>query len=542
MESLSVDLPTWAASVAAVLALVFAWRSSQSARRMYHLESERDRLEGERRSVETADRLRSQAELISCWWEAAKDERPSGLFVRNSSGAPIYQLHVVVFSPDGRSDLSKFQVDVLPPRSEADHFAIDESSLYSNREEKEQVAGSYRARLTFTDTSGVRWERNQYGKLSRLGSGLLVQTDISRAEALGIFRSDFMNKYGVNVDFRHDARIGAREKFIDESKKSGEVVDAIIAPHDWIGSLVHCDAIESTILSDLHRSKFPQWTLDALTYRGLLYGLPTTLDAVALVRNTALAPEQPANFEEMLDIGKTLQGASKVDEVLCLRVGPLGDPFQMWPLFSSAGGQVLGSPDWNRKFVFLDSEESLAALDLLGRLGEKGAGILRRSMEAEQAFRIFNSGRSAFLVTTSDGLKSARKAGVPVAVSPVPALANGGTAVSLSLVHGLLMAKKGVNKLIAHDLFSEHLTQGLVMEMLSSHVVAPAARNGINRDDSDLRVYQSLCENGVPMPSFRNAHILWSALGSAQAAVIAGERSEAVGARAARELRERLTT
>ncbi len=540
MESVAVDLPTWVASVAAVLALVFAWRSAQSARRMYQLESERDRLEVEHRSIETAHRLRGQAELISCWWESEKGGRPSGLFVRNSSGAPVYQLHVVVFSPDGRAELSKFQVDVLPPRGEADHFPMDHSSLYPEGEVKGSTAGSFRARLTFTDTAGARWERNQYGKLSRLGSELLVQADISRAEALGIFRDDFMNKYGVSVDFRHDARVGAREKFISESKNSDEVVDAILAPHDWIGSFIHHGAIEPTIISDLHRSIFPQWTLEVLSRGGLLYGLPTTLDAVALVRNPDLAPEEPATFEELLEIGRRLQGAGRVDEVLCLRVGPLGDPFQMWPLFSSAGGRVLGGPGWNRRSVLLDSEESLAALDLLGRLGEKGAGILRRSMEAEQAFQIFNAGRSAFLVTTSDGLKSAREAGVPVEVGAVPALENGAPAVSLSLVHGLLMAKRGLNKLIAHDLFSEHLTQGLVMEMLSSHVVAPAARSGINRDDSGLRVYQSLCENGLPMPSFQSAHVLWSVLGRAQAAVIAGERSEAVGARAARELRERL--
>lgn len=477
---------------------------------------------------------------MSCWWQVSPRSGHPGVFIQNKSGAPVYHAHALLFSHDGQSELLKFQVGVLPPKAEADHFVID--SLSSNGS---NGGDFFRVRLTFTDATGIRWERNQYGQLSQLGDELLVQTDFPRAAALDASRGDFLNTYGVTIDFEEDTGPEARGKFIHESLGSGKVPDAIIAPHDWIGSFTDHQVLETTTLSKHHRSIFPQWTLKALTYDGALCGLPMTLDAVALIRNKELVPRAPETFEEMASMGLALQRAGKVDEVFCLRVGAQGDPFQLWPIFSSAGGKVLGStPDnpWDRNQVLLDSDDSINTLERIRAMGERGSGLLRRSMGAGQALSVFNERRSAFLISTSDGLREARLAGVPVSVSPVPPLAEGKEAVSLTLVHGLIMARRGRNKLIGHDLFSEYLTQASVMETLSRAVVAPAARNGINKDDPDLHVYQSLCEEGLLMPRFSDVHVMWSVLGRAQAAAVSGLPADRVAARAASELRTAFQT
>ncbi|WP_304451423.1 extracellular solute-binding protein [Nocardiopsis sp. YSL2] len=502
---------------------------------MYKLETERDQLSQEERSIQEASRRRAQAELLSCWWQESPETSESGVFIQNKSGAPVYHAHIVLFSSDGRSELLKFQVGVLPPKADAEHFTVESPDGGG-----EDGSDFFRVRLTFTDAKGVRWERNQYGHLTDLSSEVLVQTDMSRASAINLFRDDFMNTYGVAVDFEEDVGSGAREKFIRDSLDGKLVPDAIIAPHDWIGSFADHGVLESTTLSVKHRSLFPGWALDALTYKGGLYGLPTTLDAVALIRNKELVPEVPTTVEEMITLGLALRDSGRVDEVLCLRIGDQGDPFQIWPIFSSAGGRVLGrAPEapWDRSQVLLDSEESVNALETIGRMGERGSGILRRTMDAREALGIFCNRRSAFLISTSDGLRHARRSGVPTVVSPVPPFAEGGSAVSLTLVHGLMMARRGRSKLIAHDLFSEHLAQASVMQTLSSAVVAPAARNGINKGDTDLDVYQGLCKNGTMMPSFHDVHLMWSVLGEAQAAVVSGEPARKVAVRAASRLR-----
>lgn len=535
MELGIADIPTWTASIAAVLALSFAWISSHSARRMYKLESDREKTSIREREFQEASQRRSQAELVSCWWQDSPKSGKPGVFIQNKSGAPVYHVHALVFSHDGQSELLKFQAGVLPPKAEADHFIIESLPCDEMGE-----GDFFRVRLTFTDATGIRWERNQYGQLSQLGDELLVQTDFPRAAALDVFREDFINTYGVTIDFEEDVGPDARVKFIQESLSSGRVPDAIIAPHDWIGSFTEHRALETITLSKHHQSIFPKWTLEALTYNDTLCGLPATLDAVALIRNTEMSPRKPETFEEMVSMGLSLQRSGKVDEVFCLRVGEQGDPFQLWPIFSSAGGKVLEktlADPWDRSQVLLDSDGSINALAKIRSMGEHGSGLLRRSMDAAQALSAFNQRRSAFLIGTSDGLREARLAGVPCAVSPVPPLAEGQEAVSLTLVHGLIMARRGKNKLIGHDLFAEFLTQASVMETLSSAVVAPAARNGINKDDADLHVYQDLCERGLLMPRFSKVHVMWSVLGRAQAAVISGLEADRVARDAAAELR-----
>ena len=52
------------------------------------------------------------------------------------------------------------------------------------------------------------------------------------------------------------------------------------------------------------------------------------------------------------------------------------------------------------------------------------------------------------------GLRMARNAEIPLAVSAVPPFADGSTARAFTLVHGLVIARLGANKAIAHDLFA----------------------------------------------------------------------------------------
>jgi arabinogalactan oligomer/maltooligosaccharide transport system substrate-binding protein len=530
------DVPGWIEAIATFGALVFAAAAAVSTGRILRLESERDRVASEARREQERRMRRAQAALVSAWWGEVEGRPRSvpGVYVRNASEAPIYQAHLTLVAPDdGHSGYWKTQRLVIPP-GEAEHIPVDLAGLaigadFGNSER--------RVKLTFTDAAGVRWARDEYGHLVELTPDLYVRADGVRAEALGRFAKDFRATYGVGVSI--EAEPGRTRYEIPVIEGSTGIVDAFIGAHDWIGELVQSDVIEPTVLSDDHRAAFPSWTLEALTFDGQLYGLPTTLDTVALIRNTDLAPQPPATFDELVAAGVGLCEKGSTSTPFALRVSEGGDPFQLWPLFTSAGGSLFDrrpGGTWDPDAVTVATEASMSAFERLHQLGEAGLGALRRSVDRQTAFDLFVSEQTAYLVTTADALIPLMEAGLPIEVTAVPPFARGGAATCLAFVDGLMIAKHGPDKAIAHDLFADYLTNARVMTMFSATAMSAPALRAADIASPEVRTYRELCDEAVPMPSFPHMRSVWRLLGAAQAAVIGGAQPHATAKRLAKRI------
>ncbi|BCK57177.1 sugar ABC transporter substrate-binding protein [Nocardia wallacei] len=523
--------PEWMQGAGSLLALVFASIAVVVARRTYGIESERDRVDAERREKQDLFERRSQAARISAWWGENADGEP-GVFVRNASEAPVYQLYATILPVDGTGEGAKIQHMVVPP-------APDPIFLRISAGPAERRRAVRRVMVTFTDASGVRWQRNQYGRLQELQPHVTVVADGVRSEALSNFKDDFRDTYGVGVSFVTEGRTLTLDRITDELAAIPDA-DAAVYPHDWIGELIERNSIAPILLTDDHRAAFPAWTLEALTVDGRLYGIPTTIDTTALLRNTDLVPDAPSSLDELLEIGLALRAEGRVREPLALRVGADGEPFQMWPLFAGAGGRLFDTTadGWDTSRVRLATAESVAALECLRELGEAGMGVLRRSVGKAEALELFVSGRAPFLVTTADALKPIRAAQVPVAVSAVPGLDGARAEPAFTAVHGLMLARHGRSRVTALDLFADYLAHDDVMDALCRHVVAPVGTHRVP-DDPAVADYARLCARGRPMPSFPQMRQTWAALARMEVAVVAGGDPEAAAVAAARDI-ERL--
>ena len=267
---------------------------------------------------------------------------------------------------------AKVQDLVLPPSEKAKFFPIDISALGNT-----QVDGHgtiRRVKLCFTDAAGVRWMRDQFGRLTELGSNLRITSDRMRAKVFSQFNEDFLATYGVTIDYKVDPDGYPQVKFVADVSGPG-ITDALIAPHDWIGDLIAHDIIEPTVLSADQRAAFPTWTLNALTLGSRLYGIPMTIDTVALIRNTELASDPPSTVEELIATAEDFRERGLVTDLFAVRVGEEGDPFQIWPLFASAGGKLfhqMSEGGSDRGNIAIATPESIAAFDKLRRLGESG--------------------------------------------------------------------------------------------------------------------------------------------------------------------------
>jgi arabinogalactan oligomer/maltooligosaccharide transport system substrate-binding protein len=213
-------------------------------------------------------------------------------------------------------------------------------------------------------------------------------------------------------------------------------------------------------------------------------------------------------------------------------VGPRGDAYHVWPLFTGVGGGLFGRhPDgaWDAQRVLLG--ESGPAFEKLRALGEQGERILQPDLDREQAIEAFVRGRTAFLICASRALgdiaaaNADRVPGTPplsVAVSPVPPFAGRDRGPSLVSVYGFYVPVNGMNKALSRDLVGDYLAQPDVAASLSRVQRRPSAHVGSSAADPAVAAFAAECRRGQVMPAFPFMKDVWKAFGETERRVISG--------------------
>ncbi|MEO8519404.1 MAG: extracellular solute-binding protein [Dermatophilaceae bacterium] len=542
------DVPTWLTSLGSLGALIFAVMAVLSTRKTFQLESTRDQAIGEAKLEQDAFTRRAQAALVSTWWGQSHEARVSsgnpdsgwGAYLRNASEAPIYKAQMTVTHTNLNHGRAAIRRAVVPPGPSSTFIPIQMPVHVANGSHHDHFA-DYRVSLRFTDAGGLRWIRDEYGALKQLESALVIWTSPETAEVLAPFTAEFLATYGVSASFDNsliESRLEARFLKASDDPNGEGCPDILVGTHDWLGNLLKHEAIEPIVLTDGYHAEFPdsKWALDALSLDGKTYGVPSSLDTVALIRNLDLAPDLPDTFEQLLVTGRALRDAGQVQEILSVPVGASGDPFLAWPLISSAGGWLFGQRgdgSWDSSILGVNTPETIAAFEKIRTLGE--LGILRPEVGGAQAVDDFLTGRSAFLLATSGVVSLATDAGIRFAVSQVPPFENGKVPQSFVAVYAFFVARNGRNRLIASDLAPDYLSRPEVVEQFgkSLHVVP---REITPTMDPAIATFHALCCQGVAMPSFAQMRGVWDLLGAAEVKLIHGEESAPVANQLAEDI------
>ena len=173
------------------------------------------------------------------------------------------------------------------------------------------------------------------------------------------------------------------------ASQQGTGPDIVVWAHDAVADFVQNSAIDPVTMPDT--SMFDPLAVKGMTYQGQLYGVPYSIENIALIRNTDLAPECPATMEDLVSTGQQLVKDKKATNIMALQVGQKGDAYHIYPLFTSGGGSFFGTtatgdPDGSN--VTVDSAgvhrgrpEALRP----GREGRRRAQALRRRQERHPA-------------------------------------------------------------------------------------------------------------------------------------------------------------
>jgi arabinogalactan oligomer/maltooligosaccharide transport system substrate-binding protein len=311
--------------------------------------------------------------------------------------------------------------------------------------------------------------------------------------------------------------------------QAGKGPDLVMGAHDWIGNLVQNGTIDPLQLTDDTRDAFNELALQGVTYNGQIYGIPYAIENVVLFRNTDLAPEAPKSLDALVAKGKELKTAGKVSEIMALPVGPNGDAYHMYPIYTSGGGYLFGKGpegDYDPKDLGLSKPEAAKAFEKIGELGEKGEGALKRSISPDNVTSIFTGKKTAFLLSGPWQIPDLEKSGVPYEITPIPGFQGGKEARPFVGVQAMYVASQGRFKSLAQEFATNYFIQPEVAIALYKADRRPpplkAAFAEVSKTDPDMAKILEAGKDGDIMPAIPEMATVWDPLGKAQSATVGG--------------------
>ena len=373
------------------------------------------------------------------------------------------------------------------------------------------------------------------------GGELLIWADDKRAAALKPLAAKFATDNGVTVKVEAISQ-DIIPKFLTASQ-AGTAPDIVVWAHDVIGNLVRNGAIDPVQLADT--SAFDPLAVKGMTFNGQLYGIPYSVENIALFRNVDLVPTAPATIEDLVTAGKALVTSGKTKEILTLQVGQKGDAYHIYPIFRSGGGDFFaatstGDPD--PKNVAVDSAGSIAAGAKIVALGEKGDKALKRSIDDKNAIPLFFGKQSPFLISGPWAVSDIKKANINYDITPIPPFAGGQPAGPFIGVNGFYIASKGKNKTLAQEFATNFLaTLDVQVALYQAEPRRPAltaAVDQVKATDPDIPKFQTASQGGTILPAIPEMGQVWGPFGVAEAALVGGADPKATLESAAKAIRD----
>ncbi|OUC97469.1 sugar ABC transporter substrate-binding protein [Streptosporangium minutum] len=380
---------------------------------------------------------------------------------------------------------------------------------------------------------------------------LLIWADQMRSETLKPFAEAFAKENGIKAEVVVVAQ--NQQQTFTTASQAGKGPDVLVGAHDWIGNLVQNGLIDPIQMTEDQLAGYVDVARKAVTYNGQVYGVPYAVENLALFRNTELAPEAPRSFDELVETGKKLKAAGKVEEIVGYPVsqqdGQSGDTYHLYPLYTSAGAHLFGTTpggDPDPSDLGVGDRKSVEAFERIAKLGEKGEGALKRSFTSDNSAAAFNEGRTAFMVAGPWRLADARKAGVKYDVTPVPGFKGAEPAQPFVGVQSFFVASKGGNKALAQEFVTGTLASAEVARALfDAEPRMPALEEALTYaagKDPDVAKFRAAAENGTPLPAIPQMVAIWVPFNTLIHAAVKGEpvppAVEAAGKAIAEQLKQ----
>lgn len=371
--------------------------------------------------------------------------------------------------------------------------------------------GDNAEKTTDTETNG--------DALAAAGQKLSVWVDETRIGPVEAAAKKFKEDTGAEIEIVQKNFDDIRAEF-NTQVPTGKGPDITVGAHDWLGEMTKNGVVAPIELGD-KASEFTNVAVEAFTYDGTVYGVPYAVENIGLIRNTDLAPEAPATFDEMIEMGK----ASGAKYPFLIQVDAKGDPYTMAPFQHSFGATVFKqSADGSyTNELNLGGEPGQKFAEWLAANGKTGTGVLSTSITYDIAVEQFKQGNSPFIVGGPWMLEQFKDLNLAVDLIPTT-----GSEVASPFVgvQGFYINAKSPNALLANNFLVNYIgAKDIQVEMFKAGNRVPALQAAADevKDDPIVAGFAKVAESAVPMPSIPEMGAVWNFWGVTEAQIINGE-------------------
>ncbi|HEX8819804.1 MAG TPA: extracellular solute-binding protein [Archangium sp.] len=300
----------------------------------------------------------------------------------------------------------------------------------------------------------------------------------------------------------------------------GKGPDLFIFAQDRLGGWIEAGNTVEPIdfyLDDATRKRFIPTTMEAMTYRGTVYGLPLNYKVVTLIYNKKLVPTPPKTSGELVAIAK------KLTDKKAGRFGlaySYGDFYYHSALMNGFGGGVFGPGTTPT----LNSPQNVKSVEQMMKWAEKD-GILPAEPSSALITALFNDGKAGMVFSGPWFLGEIAK-GVDYGLAPLPTLdeAGGKPMRPWMTVEGVYVSAPSKNKDAAFEV-ARYLTGDEAAKVLALEGRQSPANQAVYSDakvsgDAQLKAFRAQVEVAVPMPNVPEMTMVWSPATSAMNSIL----------------------
>jgi len=294
---------------------------------------------------------------------------------------------------------------------------------------------------------------------------------------------------------------------------TGEGPDMLVGAHDWTGQLVSAGVIAPVELGAA-LSDFRPNALAAFSYDNALYGLPFGVENIGLVCNSAMVPEQPASFEELVEIGFQVQ--RNPDDL---------DAYHMYYFQTSFGAPVfVTNPDGSyTSELGMAGEEGFAYAEWLAEFGSTAS--LMGYGDIENGVK---TGEIPCWVTGPWAVPGIAEAlgEDGYAIYSLPSV-GGETPNQFMGAFGFYVSSQTEDPLYVNKFLSEYVASEAVQtEIFEIGGRTPAHIGALEAAGDNNKIiagFGAAGANAAPMPNIPAMNSVWASWGSTQAAIFDGK-------------------
>jgi arabinogalactan oligomer/maltooligosaccharide transport system substrate-binding protein len=304
----------------------------------------------------------------------------------------------------------------------------------------------------------------------------------------------------------------------------GKGPDVFIYAQDRMGGWVEAGNTVEPIdffVDDALKSRFIPTTVQALTYRGSLWGLPLNYKVITLLYNKKLVKAPPRTTAELVTLGKQLtsKGAGRFGLAWAYN-----DFYYAASLINGFGGAVFAAG----AKPTLDAPENVKAMELLVKWNREGFMPAEPSVALITA--LFNEGKAGMVFTGPWFLGEVAKE-IDYGLAPLPALseAGGKPMRPWMTVEGVFISAPSRQKDAAFE-FVKYLTgpeaaKVMALEGRQSPAITAAYDDPAVKGDWVLAAFRKQVEVAVPMPNLPEMTMMWSPATTALNKINAGSNA-----------------